>query len=183
MSVKDPEKVRADLLSSALRLGAKVGLPSISVDAVAKGAGVTKGALFHHFPSKRMLVEAVFARMLEMLSQDLASIMSSDPEPFGRFTRAYLRISLRDSCAQVDAKLWRSCVADAGLSALWEEWLQRQLHQLHPYETDLNLEAVRLAADGLWLGVTTGHKLRDPTGLSELLIALTSPPTSAQFLE
>lgn len=173
--VKDPEKVRADLLASGLALGSEVGLPSVSVDNVAKGAGVTKGALFHHFPSKRALVEAVFDEMLGQLEKDLEPLMAADPHAYGRFTRAYLQIALRDSRSLGDPILWRSCVADAGLSARWDRWLKRRLDELNELERAPALEAVRLAADGLWLGMTTGYQMADPSGLADLLQAMTMP--------
>lgn len=175
MRVKNPDKVHEDLIASALQVGALVGLPSVSVETVARGAGVTKGALFHHFPTKRALVEAAFDRMLEMLEADLAPLMECDPEQYGRFTRAYLRVALRDSQADRDTTLWRSCVADAGLSKQWDAWLQKQLARLSANERGPRLEAVRLAADGLWLGITTGYELADAAGVADVLIALTSP--------
>lgn len=173
--VKDPEKVRADLLASGLALGAEVGLPSVSVDNVAKGAGVTKGALFHHFPTKRALVEAVFDEMLAQLEKDLQPLMAADPYAYGRFTRAYLHIALRDSRAPGDTTLWRSCVADAALSARWDRWLSLRLDELGALERAPALEAVRLAADGLWLGITTGYQLVDPSGVADLLQGMTMP--------
>lgn len=183
MRVKDPEKVRADLIASGLSLGAQVGLPAVSVDSVAKGAGVTKGALFHHFPTKRALVEAVFEEMLAHLENDLAPLMAGDPEPYGRFTRAYLRIALRDSRAGGDTTLWRSCVADAGLSAQWDRWLSLRLTELGELERAPALEAVRLAADGLWLGITTGYQLADPEPVASLLLALTMPSNPTRSTE
>lgn len=39
------------------------GMAGLTLDAVAKEAGVGKGGLLHHFPSKDALVEAVLRRL------------------------------------------------------------------------------------------------------------------------
>lgn len=68
---KEPEKVRAELLKAASDLGAKKGLSSITVQAVADLAGVTKGGLLHHFHSKQDLIAGVFAHSLEHLDAEI----------------------------------------------------------------------------------------------------------------
>ena len=55
---KQPEVVRRNLLDCAAKLAAEQGVAALSVQAVADAAGVTKGGLFHHFPSKQVLLEA-----------------------------------------------------------------------------------------------------------------------------
>ncbi|HRN83289.1 MAG TPA: helix-turn-helix domain-containing protein, partial [Hyphomicrobium sp.] len=49
---KQPDIVRHQLLDVAARLCLKNGLHGLTLDAVAKEAGVSKGGLLHHFPSK-----------------------------------------------------------------------------------------------------------------------------------
>ncbi|MBG1233458.1 TetR/AcrR family transcriptional regulator [Aestuariivirga litoralis] len=54
-----PLPARDRLLGAALKLVREEGYDSTSVDELCRAAGVTKGAFFHHFPSKEQLaVEA-----------------------------------------------------------------------------------------------------------------------------
>jgi len=54
--------VRTTLLDAAEELFGTAGVEVVSMRAVAREAGVAPGALTHHFPSKRALVEAVVLR-------------------------------------------------------------------------------------------------------------------------
>jgi len=55
------EETRAQILEAALDLFSHAGYDATSVDAVCAQAGVSKGAFYHHFPSK----QAVFLQLLE----------------------------------------------------------------------------------------------------------------------
>ncbi len=54
------EATTGQLLEEARRLFAADGYNATSLDDVVAAAGVTKGALYHHFRSKRELFRAVF---------------------------------------------------------------------------------------------------------------------------
>lgn len=68
------------------------GAPAFTLDAVAEAAGVSKGGLMYHFPSKEALLEALVARAVDAVDAALApAAHSSEP---GAFTRAYLEITV-----------------------------------------------------------------------------------------
>lgn len=50
---------RSALLASARQLFSNVGYNAAGIDSLAANAGLTKGALYHHYPNKRALFEAV----------------------------------------------------------------------------------------------------------------------------
>jgi len=56
---RDPEQTRRRLLEAASDEIHRSGFQSASLDKILKKAGVTKGALYHHFPSKAALGLAV----------------------------------------------------------------------------------------------------------------------------
>ena len=70
---KQPELIRRLLLDCAATLALEQGLANVSVQAVSAAAGVTKGGLFHHFPSKQALVEGVAADLIERIDASLAT--------------------------------------------------------------------------------------------------------------
>jgi AcrR family transcriptional regulator len=59
----------AELIESARQLFAADGFAATLLDDVVRRAGVTKGALYHHFDSKRQLFEAVFEQEQRRLAE------------------------------------------------------------------------------------------------------------------
>ena len=54
------------ILTVALRLFARDGYEAVSVSALAGALGMTKGALYRHYKSKRDLFDSMIARMLKL---------------------------------------------------------------------------------------------------------------------
>ncbi|EAC1130208.1 TetR/AcrR family transcriptional regulator [Salmonella enterica subsp. enterica] len=170
---KDPEKVRLKLIESARKLAMENGLAGVNVEAVAAEAGVSRGELVHHFPNKQVLVDSVFRHMLLEFESELENYMSNDPEPYGRFTRAYIR-SVFDSEAHSQwGPLWIATATDPQLRLTWGEWFNTQV--LRHNETDLLLENARFAADGVWMGQMYGVVPGHPEALRKHLINMTTP--------
>ena len=63
---RDPERTRERILDAAQGLILDHGFGATTVDAVTSRAGITKGAFFHHFPSKSGLGRALAQRYAEM---------------------------------------------------------------------------------------------------------------------
>lgn len=61
---RDPEKTRAALLSAAAEEIYVSGFQAASMDDILRSAGVTKGALYHHFRNKRDLGYAVLDEVI-----------------------------------------------------------------------------------------------------------------------
>jgi len=58
------------LLNSALTLMQQKGAGRLSIQAVAQAAGMTTGAVQHHFPSKAALMMQVLSRLIDSLESD-----------------------------------------------------------------------------------------------------------------
>jgi AcrR family transcriptional regulator len=74
-------QTRAALVAAGRRLFGAQGFAATSVDELAREARVTTGALYHHFPTKAALFEAVFLQAhTELLeAAGAASAQASDP--------------------------------------------------------------------------------------------------------
>lgn len=151
---KEPAKVRAALIHAAAEIICDKGLARLTIDAVAKAAGVTKGGLFHHFASKDDLVQGVLDAMMTSASARIDEIIAADPEAHGRFSRAYLNGVFENH--QLEGKvstrmLCLAMLADPDIQGRWSDWVASQV--AHHAETDdnPNCALVRLAADGAWL--------------------------------
>jgi AcrR family transcriptional regulator len=71
-------QTRAALVTAGRRLFGANGFAATSVEDIARDARVTTGALYHHFPTKAAVFEAVF----EQVHADLgAATLASVPEP------------------------------------------------------------------------------------------------------
>ncbi|MCW8964763.1 MAG: TetR/AcrR family transcriptional regulator [Gammaproteobacteria bacterium] len=61
---RDPVKTREKLLLSAFEQIHEHGFQTVSLDAILRDTGVTKGALYHHFPNKNALGYAVVEEII-----------------------------------------------------------------------------------------------------------------------
>ena len=177
---KDPIRNRAALIEAATAVIVEQGLAKLTVDAVAKAAGVTKGGLFHHFASKDDLIQGVLSEMLESGERQIEAAMAADPEPHGRFTRAYLNGVCGEREMAENATSRALCVAMLGDPTLSDSWCNgvAEKVKLHA-DTDDNTRCavVRLAADGIWLNSLA--RPNDPVPVCDdvksSLMALTYP--------
>ena len=62
--LRDPERTRERLLQAAFREIYRSGFQSASLDTILASAGVTKGALYHHFKNKQALGYAVVEEVI-----------------------------------------------------------------------------------------------------------------------
>ncbi len=179
---KPPGLVHRPLLDHAARLAVEQGLAGVTVQAVADAAGVTKGGLLHHFPSKQALIDAVFADLLDALDRQLDARIAADPEPRGAFTRAYLD-SVFDIEPEANGAVWAalaiSMLTDPHLRTLWSDWGKARLERHRATDGSLELAAVRLAADGIWLADLTGVVVEERAALRDFLLRQTHGGESA----
>jgi AcrR family transcriptional regulator len=72
------------LLDNAAQLFTDHGYAGTSLDEVVAAARVTKGALYHHFPSKLALFESVFLRLQEETTKEIEKKLSRTKDPWER---------------------------------------------------------------------------------------------------
>jgi TetR/AcrR family transcriptional regulator, transcriptional repressor for nem operon len=77
--LRDPERTRERLLRAASREIYRSGFQSASLDTMLSSAGVTKGALYHHFENKELLgyavvEEVIFRNLRRMWVQPLQRV-------------------------------------------------------------------------------------------------------------
>ncbi|MEJ5084313.1 TetR/AcrR family transcriptional regulator [Brucella pseudogrignonensis] len=172
---KNPQLVRSQLIESAVELALESGLNAVSLEAVASRAGVTKGGLLHHFANKQLLIDAVFDELVLDFETALRARMANDQEIRGRFTRVYLELAIE--AQQDDSRvwaLWISVFSDARLRDAWGHWLNARLEEYGDTESGADMEAVRFAADGIWLSHMVGVVPNDWSALRSRLLKMIS---------
>ncbi|OZI36222.1 TetR family transcriptional regulator [Bordetella genomosp. 1] len=104
------EATRATLLATARRFFAERGYADTSMDELTAHAGLTRGALYHHFGDKQGLLAAVVAEIDAETDARLLAAYASAPDPwegFRRRCRAYLEMALEPEMQRIvlrDAK-------------------------------------------------------------------------------
>jgi AcrR family transcriptional regulator len=141
------------------------GVSRLTLDAVALEAGLSKGGLRYHFPSKDDLIKGMVEYLLQQFEQDLdRSRIHEDSGP-GSWLRAYIRASCStthediDSASGLFAAVANNPAFLEPLRAQYAIWQEQAEHDgLSPARATL----IRLALDGLWFADMLG--LAPPTG-------------------
>ncbi|MGU3577041.1 TetR/AcrR family transcriptional regulator [Brucellaceae bacterium C25G] len=170
--------VRQVLLQKVIDIAADKGFTAVTIQTVATAAKLTKGGLFHYFPNKRTLIDAAFKMLLDEMEHEITMLMENDHEPYGRFTRAYLDQALNARNKVISTALWNSAIADKHLNKARRNWFIKQIEQAGGNEMQTELEAVRFAVDGLWLGTLTDISPTSPDAFRNYLRSMTFPKGS-----
>jgi len=121
---------RAALVGAGRKLFAERGFQAVSAEEIVRVAGVTRGALQHHFGDKRDLFRVVFEGLEAELAADLAGIVGEESDPWvaiGLGVSAFLdacerpellQIALRDAPAVLGWSVWREIEAEHGLGLI-----------------------------------------------------------------
>jgi AcrR family transcriptional regulator len=118
------EATRKDLIESAHRLFGSRGYANVSLNEVVDASGVTKGALYHHFPGgKKDLMEAVYAQVeadfSQMLTDEiLPTLGEGDIDPLDVMEQA-IGVTLD---ASLDPELQQIVLIDAPSVLGWKRW-------------------------------------------------------------
>ena len=151
------------LLDAAEAVIVRDGIASLTLDAVAAEAKVSKGGLLHHFPSKDRLVEALVTRTASNIRAHNDEAYQCATEGPGRMARGLLAANLRDlhewcvTCQRGSAATFSALAHNPQLLAPMRE-AYAELHR-RVAEDDLPEgigDVVVAAIDGLWLNWVLG---------------------------
>ncbi|MEH1101771.1 TetR/AcrR family transcriptional regulator [Micromonospora sp. CPCC 205561] len=90
---------------------------SVSLDEIARRAGVSKGGLIYHFPSKEALVSALAHDMLDSFRVSVRAHLDPADDGPGRLTRAFVHASLEPGILESDAHERVALMAQLNASA------------------------------------------------------------------
>lgn len=153
-----PDQQRDLLLDAAEKVVRKQGLSCLTFDAVAKEAGLSKGGLLHHFPTKDALIEAMVNRVADgWRGCYTEGYEAAEPGP-GRQARGLLNHCLSDahawkrelqsSTAACFAALVQNPKLIEPMRAAYNELDERLVRDGLPPGI---AETIAAAIDGLWL--------------------------------
>ena len=152
---------RPSLRDRALDLGLELlrrGEP-LSLDSVARAAGLTKPGLMYHFPTKEALMAALVDRVVDRCEGELEALLPSDSPTADQRLAAYLRWSFTHPHDGSDLVM----LSDPRLR---DRMIVRWTERMHPWveiprgltaRDRARLHMVRLAADGCWFADASGY--------------------------
>ena len=114
------EATRSALIEAARTLFAERGYDGVGTEEIVRAAGVTRGALYHHFGGKAELLEAVYERLEAESTERVARVVlgSELESPLGAM-RAGIEAFL-DEC--VEPELRQIALHDAPAVLGWDRW-------------------------------------------------------------
>lgn len=138
---RDAARTRARLLEAAGSAIAQHGV-NVSLDVIARGAGVSKGGLLHHFPTREELLASVMRHLLAEFDADVERALEAEtdePARPGRLVRAYVNAVFADLIDGDRAREKVTLMGMIGNSPAVEEYVRLDDEQWQ----------ARLGADGL----------------------------------
>ena len=156
---RDAGATKRRILEAAEQVVLRDGVGHLTLDAAAHEAGLSKGGVLYHFPTRDSLVAAMVTRIIDQFEEDIASHLpeagTPDAERPGAYARAYLRATVEPAAPgeeRLGAALLAAAAAEPALMVPLQEaaegWQARMVDDgLDPALATV----VRLACDGLWL--------------------------------
>lgn len=147
------EHTKSLLLQAANRLITQVGIQNLTLEAVAAAAGVSKGGLLYHFPSKDALILAMIDYYLQQFETRLQSHLAGDRNNPKAWVRAYVLATLDPAPDEFDVSA--SMMAAIAINPRLLEAM-RERYRVWQSTFDQALppsigRIVRLALDGWWI--------------------------------
>ncbi len=142
------------ILDAANRVVLQQGVDHLTLEQVAAEAGISKGGLLYHFPSKEALIKGMINHYLERFSEDFRATADKERDEPGRWNRSYLSTTFSDNqrIPRMSSGLLAAIAVDPSLLSplqqKFREWVAL-LDQDGINPTTATI--VRLVADGLWL--------------------------------
>ena len=128
------------MLGAGRQLFAQREYVGVSAEEIVRTAGLTRGALYHHFDGKRGLFEAIFEDLESQAAQRIRDAISTATDPFERLDRGvaeFLDISFDH--------LFRQVAMLQGPVALgWQRWRELDQH----YLGGIIFDAIQALLDG-----------------------------------
>ncbi len=146
------------ILEAANRIIQREGVAHLTIEAVAKEAGLSKGGVLYHFRSKEALVEGLISFHIEGFTHDLTEALNENGLETGRWTRAYIHAStssttegLSQEAAAITGLIAAIATNPQLLNPLREQYDEWQKRAEHDGLAPALATILRLAVDGLWL--------------------------------
>lgn len=174
---KSGDTTRQSILDAANRIVQERGVDHLTLELTAQEAGISKGGLLYHFPSKEALIKGMIQYYLDRFTDDFntAAQQQSD-QTAGRWTSSYLHTTYEDHQRnpRMSSGLLAAVATNPTLLSPMQETFGKWVQLLVEDGIDpVAAMIVRLAVDGLWMVELFGLAPPPPEMREKVLQALT----------
>jgi AcrR family transcriptional regulator len=159
-------QTRDSILQAAAQIIARLGVSAFTIEAVAQEAGVTKGGVLHHFPSKEALIDGLIDQVIDAFNKRLTVELEGEPAgAAGRWLRAYIRtvFSMQYEDKNLIPALAAAVAADHQiLERIRRDLAQSQLAAVQDGLDPVEATIIRLAVDGIVFTRALSLNVLDP---------------------
>lgn len=145
---------KTEILHAAASIVRKKGIFNLTLEAVAKEAGISKGGLLYHFPSKEALVQGMVEHLASNYTAKIENNADHDPNQTGKWTRAFLNVTFNQTYQNKDMNaglLAAKAVKPELLLPIKNAYSKWQHNIEHDGLDPVISTIIRLATDGIWL--------------------------------
>jgi AcrR family transcriptional regulator len=142
------------------------GVFSLTLEAVAKSAGISKGGLLYHFPSKDALLTGMVDYLLQGFIDGMESMVNEAICEKGKWTRAYIALTFNQLDSEIDMNT--AFLAAVATNPELLQPMAKYLQGLHSHIENDNINpiistVIRLAVDGMYFNQLYGMNLQEDT--------------------
>lgn len=141
------------ILQTAIQIILEHDFNSLTLDAVAKNAGISKGGLLYHFPNKESLIKGLAKFVFEELYVNFDQFAEKDLQKSGKWTRALIEASKTDleQNAELNVGVFAASYLDPHVANDISKGYQSILSKIENDGIDpVTATIIRLALDGLY---------------------------------
>jgi AcrR family transcriptional regulator len=177
---------REMILSAAASIVLEQGAVRMTLEAVAKEAGVSKGGLLYHFPSKDALIEGMMDAMVQGLTERIQKAYEEDDfgTNRGRWLRALTRANFQSKDQELGSGLTAAVLLNPELLDVNRQAYKSRQILIEQDGVDIvTANIIRLVGDGIWFSELLGlAPPKEPlkTQIMEWLLSLTTGDTDLQ---
>ena len=135
-----------------MKMVGQSGIDTLSIEAVAANAGLSKGGVFHHFPSKKNLLEEMFKECLAQFTKSFERERSASHGISPAI--AYLKATLADLETEAHRRtmlfLFQASTKEGYYRTYLDDWHKTHLQVDLTNEQNVGPLLAVLVADGLW---------------------------------
>jgi len=144
---------RDTILTAAEKVVLDSGAAHLTLDAVARLAGVSKGGLLYHFPSKQALLQGMIARRVGQCRVDRQKAEAQFPKDKAALLKAIVESGLDDDdpSRRINSAALAATANDPSLLAPVKEHNRMLFKELAAFSNYSRASLVVLAVQGLWL--------------------------------
>lgn len=178
---------RNRILSAAANVVLEQGAVRMTLEAVAKQAGVSKGGLLYHFPSKDALVKGMIEYMVQGLTERIRIAYEEDEfgTNRGRWLRALTRVNFQSKDQELGAGLTAAVLLNPDLLEANRKAYETRQALIEQDGVDVvTANIIRLVGDGIWFSELLGlAPPQEPlkTQILKRLLSLTTSDTDLEY--